>query len=162
MRNIGITVYDKACLDTARVMYLPRRPAGTSVSEYPIYLIAGKLLNFDDVDALEDAGEPKRKSAVGAKRSAYAWKVKNLGKFWGKYALRFNFAQYVEDHWPDARRVDNDLADVIGPCPNSDAHSEETDPLCFYAKDYADGVMGWGKCQHTTCQDTDRTPSFST
>jgi hypothetical protein len=162
-QKIGLP-YDTSCIDPSRLMYLnipTKAVIGDGPYEHQVHVIAGRPL---DLDTIERTVTPKKTAGKkpkatfggdGEKKSSSSkkeWQVEGFGKFWHKDAENFKGAHYVEKVWSGAIRVDKEKADVIGPCPFEEDHSDDTGPTPFYALSPKDGKPAFASCQHAGCK----------
>jgi hypothetical protein len=157
--------FDRSCTDPSRLMYLPRHPKG---GEFSIDIIAGEPLDIETCERVTAeelrAGMPASPWADAAKdlgAGGGAYKTQGMKWFFGKYADRFEIADFFEEMDPDGVRGHR----TSGPgrihrCPNDDAHSDAGNPedqgfFCVNASEDT-REQATARCSHDSCQELDR------
>ncbi len=164
-RILGNLPIDQSCIDLSRLFYLPRRK--TADSTFEIRIIAGKLLNLDEVPEVD----PKKTDlfeSVAAKLGGNNIKdSRTLAngmtvRRWAKLSADgFQIAELFRDYAPDRIRQDQSEDKLTVECPFDDQHSnagDNTDAGCWVlngASATSDSGFTFA-CSHNGCKKYDR------
>lgn len=164
-RILGNLPIDQSCIDLSRLFYLPRRKSAASTFE--IRIIAGKLLDLDEVpeidprkvDLFESAAARLGGNDIKTSRTlANGMTVRRWAKLSGD---GFQIAELFRDYAPDRIRQDQSEDKLTVECPFDDSHSNAgdlNDAGCWVqngASASSDSGFTFA-CSHNNCKKYDR------
>jgi len=152
---LGGLPLDTACLEAARLFYMPRHPKG---QEFSVSLFGGKLFDWQTLTAKSNLEKDLEKLTGGRKSGGPSTELgRKLGRWAMTSAHGFQIATAIEDHQPDRVRFEKAPGNLEIECPFDEDHSNPGDPedrACFVvnAGDGA-GDAFFARCRHDSCSD---------
>ncbi len=157
---IGLPI-DEACLDLARLFYMPRHGKG---KPFQVTVTGGKALDFDDIpEGRQRRGEAKPDDNVfkEAAKDLGAGSGKGLKRWAAETADKFDIAKFFREVAPTHIRTDDGGPKLAVDCPFDSAHSNAGDPDdrgTFVQSPGAESGFEsfvWS-CSHNSCKGRDR------
>lgn len=153
-KMLGVQI-DEACLDPARIFYLPRHRRGARFQTW--CNTEGRLLDWTTIDPVDLPKSNGRREHETTRNDHPAW----LMKWAATTAPRFLMAAMFRDHAPDHVRRDHSEGKMTVECPFDGEHSnpgDRNDEGCFVRDAEADPSRPTSafQCSHNSCKGRDR------